>query len=256
MIINNRKMFYKRWIFGYIPFSSLMLLIALSGLIATVYTLKYNSSLALDRWSCEGRVSVASEWDNSLHKLTLAQKLNPWDADVYMKLGDLYEWKIAGSLSLNDETKAIRNQAIKYYEESLKLRPTWGLAWLNLSRNKILNREITAETFNAIEMGFKYGRWQPEISKKLISMTVGIWKAVPDNIRNIVRKQVETQIKNKAPISTFAVLALRYNWFEELLSLDIEDKHKDYLNLVKSNPKLLKGAARNSLGNKKKDLVC
>jgi len=247
--------FYLRWGYGYLPALILVSLIVCSSVVAATYFLSYKSSLIIEKWNCEGKVGSDEEWNTSYSKLNLAKTINPWNADIYMSLGDLYEWKLAGKSNLDDSVKDIRQNAIKYYVEAINHRPTWAQAWSKLAKSKLLNSEVSSESFHAIEMGFKYGKWQPEISKNLIWLSIGFWGVLPENLKNTVRRQVESQIKNNVPISSFAVLALRFKWFDELLSLDMHPRHKDYLRAAKNNPKLLKNAIRNSF-NGKKDFVC
>lgn len=246
---------YKRWLFGYFPAYFFVFLSFVSLYFVSTYFLTYKTELSLKQWSCEGKISHEGDWDASRQKLALANKLNPWDPDIYFGLGALYEWKASSNLEFNEESRQMRTKAIHNFKEAINNRPTWANAWLNLAQSMLLNRELNDDVFHAIHMGFKYGKWQPEISNKLIWMSIGIWNSIPEELKKIVREQVKIKLENNEPISKFAVLALRYRWFDELSNLVTNQKDKKYLELVKSNPKLLKGAVRNSFGSEK-DFVC
>lgn len=204
--------------------------------------------LAMDRWSCEGKIGSESEWNEAYKNLTLASKINPWSADPYLHLGNLFEWRATAKTAWDTSSKDMRNESIHYYRKALEQRPTWGIAWNKLVQSMVLNRQVDEDTYFSLEMAFKYGKYQPEIAEKLIWLSVGIWKHLPAPLKEEVREVVRFYLVDDMALRKYTVLALRFNWFEELDNILTNPKDKEYLDLVRSNPQLMKQNVNNFMG--------
>lgn len=255
MIRDNEQSNFKRWLLGYIPATVFVGLIGIGTLISSTYFLSYNSMQTMEKWSCEGRITHGEEWDVAHKNLVLTNKLMPWDADINMGLGNLYEWKAAGESTWSDTSKKMRSKAIAYYAKAIEQRPTWANVWIKLAQTMLLNRQITDDTFYAITMGFKYGQWQPELRDRLFQLTLGIWGNLPEHLKKQTRLVVKKSLTNDFEFKKMAVLAMRFKWIDELIPLVEKQEDIDFLNAIKANPKLLTGDVKKFMGQSR-NAVC
>lgn len=246
---------YKRWLVGYAPSIILVALILVSIFFTASYFFSYKPLLTMEKWNCYGKLSSESEWIEARDGLLLASKLNPWDADIYMSLGNIYEWKAVEGAAWSSDAKTARKDAVHYFRKATEQRPSWSKAWVYLSQNMVLNRQLDDEVFMAIENGFRFGRWEPDTNNKLLWLTIGIWKNLPENLKETVRKQVKQNLANDNSFQSMLAIVVRFQWFDELLNIIKNEEQRELINRIRNNPDLMRNLLNQS-NQDSSDFIC
>ncbi len=226
---------YRRWILGYVPalIFCTMAIVALDILYS--YSLSYQPKQIMERWGCENRMGDENEWNSAYNKMSRAIVLTPWDADAYLEMGNLINWKAATKKSWTKETRDLRKKALEYYQAALIKRPIWALAWANIAQNLFLLGRIDEQGFYALTMGFKYGQSQKDVISKLVWLSVSVWKTLPDNLKSAVRESVKGLQHDDDAFQRLVVMAIRFSWMDELVSLVSNPKRHEYLTYLRAN---------------------
>ena len=251
---DSEKSHLKRWIFGFFPSVVLLGLIVFTtaSLSSSFFTL--SPRIALEEWSCYGKPVSHEIWKEELNKLLIAKQIDPWNADIDMDLGRMYEWQALSGSAWNNESKNARTQASEYFKQATFHRPTWALAWSSLAQSKLLNREVNDEVFLAISNGLEFGQWQSDVQQKLLWLSIGMWPKLPTDLQQQVREQIVAILPRKGSIKMLAGIALRFQWFDELVSLLQDPKHLEYIESVRNNPDKMKRMLTG--GKKQNNYVC
>jgi len=238
-------------LFPAIIFGIFILLIS-TYFVSTYYVM--SPRVVLDEWSCSGKAGDHAMWKSEMDKLNTAQKLDPWNADIYMDIGRMYEWKALSSDAWNSKSQIAREQAIHNFQKAITYRPTWAMAWVSYAQSQLLNRVLNEQVFLAISNGFKFGRWQEETQKKLLWLSIGIWGKLPDDIKTQVRNQVSSIMGREDTITMLTPIAIRFKWFDELMPLVKNEKDRQYLETVRNSPEIKRNILQGSSENQ--DFVC
>ena len=245
---------FKRLVFGFFPATVLVCLIVftITSLSSSFFTL--SPRISLEEWSCYGKPVNEEIWNEELNNLLIAKQLAPWNADIYMDLGRMYEWQALTGASWNDWSKKSRSKASSYFKQATIYRPTWALAWSSLAQSKLLNREVDDEVFLAISNGLEFGQWQIEVQQKLLWLSIGMWSKLPLELQEQVREQIVAILPRKGSIEMLAGIALRFQWFDELVILLDDSEHLEYIESLRNDPdrmiRMLTG------GKKQNNYVC
>ncbi len=247
---NNRY----RWWFGYFP--AIALSVALIFTSAYVVSLYYVMSprIAMDEWACNGKVGDELAWNDALVSLETAKKFDPWNAEIYLDMGRLYEWKALSGSAWNASAKDARSKASDYFKQAAIQRPTWALAWVSYAQSQLVNRVIDEETFLAISNGYKFGRWQMTTQKKLLWLSIGIWDRLPANIQQQVRDQIRDVLQKQGGIEMLVSIAVRFQWFDELIPLISNSDDLDYVDTVRNQPQKMRDMLKG--GSQSQQFVC
>jgi len=246
----------KRQLFGVFPlFIFFTFTVGISCYFFSSY-LVLSPRYALEEWSCNGEVTSEKVWNRELNNLLFAQKFSPWNADIAMDLGRMYEWKALSGAAWNSNSREARTNASYHFEQAIKYRPTWALALVSFAQSQLLNREINEEVFLALSNGFTYGRWQTDVQEKLLWLSIGLWKKLPDDLKQQVRDQIVFTLERENSIQMLTRLAIRFHWFDELIPLVSKSEDIEYLELVRESPERMRQALAGTGGAKQEEYVC
>ncbi|HFE38019.1 MAG TPA: hypothetical protein ENK06_06315 [Gammaproteobacteria bacterium] len=242
------------WAYGFVPAIVLAgLLLLVSAYFASNFYI-VSPRVALDEWTCSGNPGSEKAWQRALADLRAAQRLDPWNADIYMDIGRLYEWQALSGAAWNSKVKQARTNASYYFKQAAIHRPTWALAWVNYAQSQLLNRVVDDEVFNAISNGYKFGRWQLATQQKLLWLSIGVWGKLPADIQQQVRTQIAHILKKDDGIKMLASIALRFQWFDELMPLIRREEDRRYIKSLRSRPDQMREMLRG--GKKEQEFVC
>jgi len=231
---------YRKLIFGYLPLSLFFFFVVITSVYLASNYLAHAPRVSLNEWACYGKAGDERSWNEALAGLLLAEKLDPWNADIAYDLGRLYEWKAIEGSAWNASAKASRQDALRYFKNAVELRPTWAVAWVSYAQSRMLNRNIDRETFIALSKGFEYGRWQIDIQQKLLWLSIGIWDKLPEKLQQQVKGQISSLLERDNTIKMLAKIAVRFQWLDELLKITKSEKSKDYIERVVENDSMKK----------------
>lgn len=242
-----------RWITGYGAAIATVVLLtfACTKVASSYYAL--SPRVALEEWACYGKPGSKESWELEQQNLLKASQFDPWNADLYMDMGKMYEWRALSGSAWSANVKESRQKAMEYFLLAAENRPTWALAWVNYAQSKLLNRKIDDDFYNALANGFRYGRWQADTQKKLLWLSIGIWKKLPDDLKGMVRDQIRAMLTREYNIRTIVPIALRFQWFDELDPLVTKQKDIEYVKMIRSKPKEMRKMLG---GGKPKQFVC
>jgi len=204
-----------------------------SALIATFYSSKLligsdaiqSPRSMMDYWACVGNIGDGGQWHEQKALVEKALGNAPLHAQYWSDYARMYELISFSQNVWNKETKENRLNSIKYYRQSAQLRPTWGLAWLNLAQSKVLNQELDKEAFAALRKAYKYGRWQDDVQRRLLWLSIGLWQSLPEDIKEETRRIVRNKVQNDKEMLSMVLLSLRYSWQKDLRALLTRDDH-------------------------------
>jgi len=243
-----------RWWFGYFPAMVLSVALLITGsYFVSIYHVM-SPRLAMDEWSCTGKVGDELAWNDALVNLQTAKKFDPWNADIYLDIGRLYEWKALSGSAWNADAKDARSKASEYFKQAAVQRPTWALAWVSYAQSQLINRVIDEEVFLAISNGYKFGRWQMTTQKKLLWLSIGIWDKLPANIQQQVRSQIRDVLQKPGGVEMLTSIAIRFQWFDHLMPLVNNPDNLDYIDTVRSQPNRMRDMLRG--GQNAQEFVC
>lgn len=160
--------------------------IFLIGYIAsTTYAgiLIYRTKYALDLWENDRKQYSPLTWNHIVNNTHQAIILSPFNAEYIYELARLYEFRAMQYPVWSSDAKIYRKHAINKYRQALLSRPIWPQAWLQLSVNKVLNQQLDDEVIHALRNVLKYGRWEADVNKGFIALSMAIWAQLPSDLR-------------------------------------------------------------------------
>jgi hypothetical protein len=172
--------------------------------------------MAMDKWTCEGKVDDMEKWEISRSKLEKASSIQVNDADIISDLGRIYELKALSKPAWSSVAKTNRSTAIDYHRQATEKRPTWALAWINLAQSKVLNQETDQEAFDAIRNSYRLGRWQEKVQQRVLWLSIGIWPVLPNDIREEVYHVIDKTLEQSGSIDSLILMSFRFGWQKEL----------------------------------------
>ncbi len=187
---------------------------------------------AMAGWERQGYVDDGYDWEGAVTRVESARGLNPVSADYVMELARLYEWRAFQQRLTPELAQAHRVRAMTYYQEALRLRPSWGAAWAELAQSRVLSDKGMDETLAALERATVFGPWDSEVHRRVIWIGISRWERLPDGarrqVRQVIQRALEIDTTLQAPyfIDVFIVeTAVHYGWHDQLRGLLTKPAH-------------------------------
>ncbi|MFQ5661084.1 MAG: tetratricopeptide repeat protein [Gammaproteobacteria bacterium] len=137
----------------------------------------------LGKWK-KGQVELKDEdWNRLRGKLSKALKLDPGNPDIHQWLGLAIEGPYARFGPGLIEAVSVRQRAADHYRESIRLRPVWPYAWVDLALAKYRLGEIDAEFYRALHTSIELGPWEPGVQKVVADIGMHLWDNLPKEER-------------------------------------------------------------------------
>lgn len=167
-------------------------------------------------WADNKQPFDEKKWQVALRTMKSAIESNSNNAQHYFDIARLYDWRAYQQPIWTDDAIKYRTKAIRNYKKSLKYRPTWSSAWINLAMGKTLNLEFGDEAKTALSNTITYGVWEKDVFNKVIWLSLANWNGLPLNIQQQVKNLIKQEV-NKGSVPNFIqYTAEHFKWNNEL----------------------------------------
>ena len=180
----------------------------------------------LVKWEKNGKAGDQMEWESALAGMSLARRLSPWDAEIAMDLGRIFEWKAIGSPPWAPAAQEARKLAIEQYRQAVALRPSWSVAWINLAQAKALDFSFDQEAAAALLNAMALGRWDRAVSYKVVDLSLAAWDSFPEDQKWRFTAFVKRIVQTKAGRTRVLVAAARMGKEKILASMLENDEDR------------------------------
>lgn len=104
-----------------------------------------------------------------------ARTMAPLKADYALLEGDIQHLVYQNSID-PDERKPTFTQMLRSYRETVALRPTWSLAWMNLAKTHYQYYGVDQWTRVAMHRALTLGPWEPEVMGQTSWLAMNAWQ--------------------------------------------------------------------------------
>lgn len=148
----------------------------------------------LKAWQLSPFEMSNNEWDEIQKQLERARELDPDNPELLMATGLAHEGRFAHAAVSLPEAKEDREEALVYYRQSVKLRPTWPYGWIDLALVKYRLGELDQEFYHAIAVSQELGPWEPGVQKIIIEIGLHGWNEINDEMQTRVLDTIKQAV--------------------------------------------------------------
>ncbi|MCF6354843.1 MAG: hypothetical protein L3J26_07030 [Candidatus Polarisedimenticolaceae bacterium] len=196
----------------------------------------------MDRWKT-GQVMPADEELDRLGKLLeRAQSLNSKNADIAFDQGRFAEWLASQHPLWSKEAQSRREVAIGYFREAISLRPSWGLAWINLANSLVLNQQLYSGGMDALEKAAVLAPLESDVQQRVVWLGLSQWKHADDDLRVRLKNILESILNVRSYVVVKAIADFRLE--KELGNLLVSDEDQELLNKMLAKRKYISSRKR------------
>jgi len=131
------------------------------------------------------KVITLDEWKIRSESLALALQFDPNNPNLLTKMGTTYS-RLA-RLNITRAEKIIAyEQALNYFLQSAKQRPTKAYTWAKIAINKKRLKQYDLLFFTALEQAATLAPWKPRIQKTVVKIGLAKWHLLPKKVQSIV----------------------------------------------------------------------
>ncbi len=203
----------------------------------------------MDHWKTGQAMPSDEELKRLGNLLKRAQSLNSQNADIAFDQGRFAEWRAQQHPLWSKEAQSRRKIAIEYFREAISLRPSWGLAWVNLANSLVLNQQLYSGGIEALEKAAVLAPLEENVQQRVIWLGLSQWRYMNDDLRWRVRGIIEHALTFHSYVAISAIVSFRLdNEFEDLV---IDDADRKIFNRKIGKRKILDDRKRMPANNAK-----
>jgi hypothetical protein len=162
-------------------------------------------------------------------RLERAHAVNPLNASYALTLGRIHFARALQFPVGDEEARAERAQAVRYFRDVTEVRPAWGRGWAFLARTKMYEPDLDDEFYAALERATILGPWEPEVQDSIAWTGMSTWDRLPPAMRERVRVTVRRMLDHY-PRDRYAMeMAVRLRWEAELGGLALNPEQARWL---------------------------
>lgn len=176
-------------------------------------------------------------WRDALRRLGQASRLNPWNADYAAELGRHYAWLAWREQGSPDRSAVYRKASADSYRTAIRLRPTWGFAWINFAESRMLAGQNDQETHRALQRAMDLAPLEPDTQLKVLLVGFSLWDTLPEATRDEVRATLRRAILLNNRVDQIIRLAFQTNRTAELTGMLKQPRHLDLYDRIKTQAK-------------------
>jgi len=113
-------------------------------------------------------------------------KLDPDHAEYLNDMGRLYEFTAIKMVEHDSQVKPLLEISLSYVRDAVRLRPSWALAWANLSLIKHRLGSIDDEFFFSLNRAMELGPAVPMVQQIVAEAGIANWRALSVSMRKKV----------------------------------------------------------------------
>ncbi len=162
-------------------------------------------------WEYVGKIDRPAAWEQGVHSLEKARKLDRTGANYDYYLGKFHEWKALEYPIWSADSRRHRDEAIALYRIACSKRPTWSLAWTSLTQSKFLNQQMDGEAFDAMRKAITLGQHEPIIQYKLIWISMTVWEHFSDELREIMKDTIRKSLQHPEQAKNIIKMMVQLN---------------------------------------------
>ena len=189
----------------------------------------------MDHWRTGQPMPSDEELDRLGKLLEKAQSLNSQNADIAFDRGRFAEWKAQKHPLWTEEAHQYRKEAIEYFREAISLRPSWGLAWVNLANSLVLNQQLYSGGMEALEKAAVLAPLESNVQQRVIWLGLSQWKHADGDLRMRLRGILERNLKVRPYVVIKAIVDFHLE--KDLDDLVTGNKDQELLNKMLAKQK-------------------
>ncbi len=182
----------------------------------------------MDHWKTGQAMPSDEELKRLGNLLKRAQSLNSQNADIAFDQGRFAEWRAQQHPLWSKEAQSRRKIAIEYFREAISLRPSWGLAWVNLANSLVLNQQLYSGGIEALEKAAVLAPLEGNVQQRAVWLGLSQWRHVDDDLRMRLRGILERALKIRPYVVIKAIVDFRLE--KDLDDLLASNKDQELLN--------------------------
>lgn len=153
--------------------------------------LQLQASAIIEGWGRTPQARGAKALALVHSRLVRADQLRPGDPTIAQDLGRLHQLRSFALPGIDSvATAAELRQALRYYQRSVRLRPTSPHMWANIAVMHSHLGLLDAGLYRAIDNAALLGPWEPEVQLALADIGFRNWHALPKASRDTVQRNL------------------------------------------------------------------
>ncbi|MBF0171104.1 MAG: hypothetical protein HQK87_08460 [Nitrospinae bacterium] len=171
------------------------------------------------RWEQGGAIPRDADPDATLAVALRAVERDPQNGDYRMLVGKIHEWKAVAHPVWSSPARRERDEAVRWYRQTVALRPSDSLAWVSLAQSRFFNQRLDAETFGALERAGIFGPWEEVTQLKAAWLGMALWNNLPEPLKDAHRRSLQRMFMFHKLVYQLTVMAYQFDWLDELRGL-------------------------------------
>lgn len=98
---------------------------------------------------------------------------------------------------------------LKHNREAIRLRPSWGDAWVNFALAKYNAGELDQEFLYAFKRAAITGAWEPSAQAVILHMGLVLWSKLPREYHGIIRQAAERGMVLQSPVTISTMIQFK-----------------------------------------------
>lgn len=185
-----------------VAFTTIILLFAVSWIpirwgVADIYA--YQARYQWQKWK-QGEANATLTlpyWLAARDYLRRAIRLDPSNPELLEMMGILYEEKGRRSPGLERDRNPFLVESIRYFEQSLKLRPGSAMTWANLALVHYQSGQHEGPFRHALHRAVSLGPWEPGVLDIVSDVGLGAWPKLRPESKKLVTENIKRQAMSR-----------------------------------------------------------
>ena len=170
-----------------------------------------------------------NRWHTAVRRLHQARGLNPLEANYAAELGRHYAWLAWRSQGVAGESAGYRSISRANYLDAIRIRPTWGFAWINYAEADLLTRGNSTSTHFALRRAIALAPYEPNAQLKVLALGFSLWDSLSEELRSGVRGTLKRAVAVGNDVDFVIRLAVQTSRASDVVDLLTEKRHLEIL---------------------------
>ena len=170
-----------------------------------------------------------NRWHTAVRRLQQARGLNPLEANYAAELGRHYAWLAWRSQGMPGESAGYRSVSRAKHLDAVRIRPTWGFAWINYAEADVLVRGNNIRAHFALQRAIALAPYEPNVQLKVLALGFSLWDGLPEELRAGVRDTLKRAVAVGNDVDSIIRLAVQYKRESDIADILTEKRHFEAL---------------------------
>jgi len=165
----------------------------------------------------------------AVRRLEQSRALNALQANDAAELGRHYAWLAWRSQGMPGESAGYRSISRASYLDAIRIRPTWGFAWINYAEADLLARGNNASTHFALRRAISLAPYEPKVQLKVLALGFSLWDSLSEDILEGIRDTLKRAVRVGNDVDSIIRLAVQYKRVPDIADILTDKRHLDIL---------------------------